>query len=1055
MSSNPNMNKAPQESAPAGADPPPSNLAPQMTSTMGKPEPPPQIIQGTGSIGNPVNLNPYGFTPQLFQGAVCFDAKAIAYEQYIASQKELVVTSGMASNTVFMQLPLDPFGEYTNDFIKSWVAQHRRWAGSLLYEITITGNPLFTGNIGVCWYPNYYPSKLANLSELMKYSYQIFTVTLNSTQVFILNDATDRQFWRHTDDTRNFETAKDRPHLIFWVMTTVVNAMEPTAQIRIRLASKLPNLLDAKMMKCIPFMVSDPVANPRSIGPTPNRIEGMPFNQVFPNTKISSMFMSTDGIQTLPKIALPKIDLMKPEFSWQSDYPFFGGAVFPDTVNKRAVTSSYTGSIVGADSIRYAMITGEVPELTLSKIAQDKGFINITSKADTWLTDITTVTFVSKYLTIFTKRNISVNLLVYEKDGFKITVNQMTSLLTSEGEAYVLAYTFTFPSNSLTYAQYCGIPNLSPPSVATIPHSNVLGPLLSQTGLSVLPTSWIRLGFTRRLPMAVTSSNDIAPTFNDSVDIREYFEDLAQEAPSPTSILQFSLVDPESKSTVAVVRYLPTRGCFVISSLMPSYYKRSLVDTSTLLFNEVGFVNSSSDLLPTDLSTWANRATAQYSQKLDDATAQFSMQLQHSNSETIAHAMVAAGLDAFASGAISTAEDLPAFMNFDDDSFTGGSHSVTSSPIYNPGDFEQYWNDVCPSYNRYEYLSEATTGNGPGWSYFDNETASDYGGEMASQVHAEETSPEPLPTEDTHSEPSLEDSITANKMENLVNDQDLSLSDNANNSVGPPRYPFGGTSSFKFQLPEMDNFMKKQMKMALIWAGANYVFSQAHGGVSSMISAGNSDYQQYSQQSHENNMQNRQFQHDSDMLHQQQSYGWGTELLHAGEGVVNTLTGGVFGLVSHGMDDYTQSNMNAANVSNEQAMNIANNQTKISMNNANITAQESMNNANLANERSMNTQNIAAKVGMNNSDIASHEKMNAMNNQTSLTNTTKTVLGGIAQAATGGAAGVISSGIDDLTKVYMQKQQYNNQSALMTQHMNQSMYAMGQAAPALSMATQA
>lgn len=1010
--SNPNLQKAPVENVVPTAGTVPAGLSPQMTTTMGKPEPPPQVIQGSGSIGNPVNLNPYGLVPQMNQGAICFDLKAVAYEQFIAAQKEIIVTSGMSENSIFAQIPLDPTGEYVNDFIKSWTLSHNRWSGPLLFEITNTGNPLFTGMLGVGWYPTKYPGKLAKLSEVQKYSYQIFSVTLNSTQTFVLNDATDRQFYRWTDDSRNAEPVDRRPHLVFWIMTTIVNPMEPVAQIRIRISSKLPNMLDAKRFGCAPFLVADPQANQIVPGPTPSRLEGLTFGQVFPYALVKQHYMFTDGIQTLPARVLPTSPSLTTEFEWSTGTPFIGGAVYPDNVNKRPVVSSFTTGVF-QDSIRYVIVLGDLDAREMSQVAQSPNFVNIANDPDKWLTLSENAIFISEVTPIYVKRNLTVDLLVYEKDSYKMVLKQQTSMLTQAGAVFVLCYEYNIPSNSLTYAQYSGVPNTSPPNLPKIPHSDVTGPITYSTGLTVLPSSWIRLAITRAEVTGVSSPNDIAPTTLDSTDILMYFDQLVQEHSVPESVLQFSLVDPESKGVVCVVRYLPTRRAFVLSSNSINYYAVNLTDISQLLFSGVGFVDSSSALPQSDLSTWSSRRSGNFKEM---------MRSVRYSAESRA-ALAAEGMEALESGEMAAAEDIPSY-------------------------------EECMANEKVDYNFR---------NQIDNMHPEDY----------KETMPEPDTW--TYDPPQY----TKPTYKNVANSP---------------------TSAPETHIPKEDNVLRD----ALIYGTINYAFAQARGNVANGIhnawedwetkggstmqknSFEHEDTMQQGQFQHDKEMQQGQFQHETDMqnagfqnsrdiLHNQQQYDWKHTLLEGAESVVNTATGGLFGLAGSAVTSYGNYKTTQAHDAAAQAMEsqqLQSNQQIAAAHDASdrsiaqghdatniaIAAGQNATQAKIAQGHDETNMSIAAGQDATNRSIAEgHDKssiaVGAGHDAAQLGASKISALGNVASAATGGAFGLVTNALNDATKIYTQKQDFENRSKLMTQGANQEIYAAGQSSPALSMAS--
>lgn len=112
----------------------------------------------------------------------------------IDSDVQYQYTDDTKEGSIIFQIPYDPTSAFVNPYIRQYVGQHERYAGPLLFRVTIVGNQTFSGLIGMAWQPKRVDGNIARVSELMKYSYYAENITLPSNKVMVLHDARNSSF---------------------------------------------------------------------------------------------------------------------------------------------------------------------------------------------------------------------------------------------------------------------------------------------------------------------------------------------------------------------------------------------------------------------------------------------------------------------------------------------------------------------------------------------------------------------------------------------------------------------------------------------------------------------------------------------------------------------------------------------------------------------------------------------------------------------------------------------------------------------------------------------
>lgn len=262
-------------------------------------------------------------------GAVCFDIKDLAYSQFLDCNQQFVITDDTPPGSVLVQIPYDPLGEWINPYIKQYVSQHERYTGSLLFRITIVGNPTFSGLIGVAWQPRRVTTPTVDISEMQKYSYYGVTVELPSNKVIVLNDARQDLFWRSTNDTSDIN---NRPHLVVFTMLSLVSPLREGIQTRIRIASKLSHGGIDDGIGRNAFQVALPVIRTAQVATTGVLSQATRLADLVPEFAGVHTYMYTDG-RAQGGRGTP-LDMTKQIYGSTTDaFKLFSFDVFPDTGN--------------------------------------------------------------------------------------------------------------------------------------------------------------------------------------------------------------------------------------------------------------------------------------------------------------------------------------------------------------------------------------------------------------------------------------------------------------------------------------------------------------------------------------------------------------------------------------------------------------------------------------------------------------------------------------------------------------------------------------------------
>jgi hypothetical protein len=578
-------------------------LAPQLVSTAGIPEPPPQTLSATGSVGPVVRLNPYGPDNRLDQGAIVFSYPDLIYDQFMEVQTQFEITDDTEPGTILLQIPYDPLSPYMNKYIRKYASLHSRYAGDILIRCFMIGNATYSGTLMWFWYPTKYQGRIAQFEDAQKYAYKTQSVVMPSVEEHVLGDARQMYFYRTTSET----DIESRPHLVLAVHTSVVSPLREGIKVRLRIATRLASGTDAKMGKmCKPFMFADPQVDSITPGPPAAGLNGKTFAEVFPNFKISPLYLELDGTTTIGKYSYMDGDDAK-FFTLNMIMPALAGGVFADANNKRLVSSNLLTAIVENDKLRVVTIIHQLPVAIQKAISTDSAFDTVTT-GDNWLTSVTNMAYLTGHVDVRVSRVNSTSLQLFKDPNstFEIDLVTQVSCVTDHGKLVVSAFECTVPSNDLKYAAMCGVPDTPQGSPVVFPYNPVLGPVALSTGLINYPSNWIGVKMVTTDSTVVNSKDEIAPSdFTDPV-IVEQFNELAKGV-GPEMVLQFDLQDPVSKTRVVTLRYLANLNEFVVNSNDVVAYRLYPGKLRNLVFANFGVIPTATSFPLSDVSFWPKR----------------------------------------------------------------------------------------------------------------------------------------------------------------------------------------------------------------------------------------------------------------------------------------------------------------------------------------------------------------------------------------------------------------------------------------------------------------
>lgn len=560
-------------------------------------------------------LNPIGPPPMLSFGAIDFDIKTLAYSQYVDTDLDISWTENLLKGTILAQIPYDPTSQYANKYMRAWVNLHERYAGDILIRVTVLGNPLYSGYLGIGWVPKFQTGTTVQLSDMMTYSYIGKGVTEPFTTIQKLGDARKDHFFREVGDT----DVQNRPHLVIFPMITVQNPLKDGVTVRMLIGSKFMNPAEAAAYSGIPFMAVKPVV-----------------------TELPNYGTNTSVVQTgTPGYAGLSVMNLIPEIKAYTDGP----TCHTDTSNGyNFIYSDEVLNSAGVGCKRFGNISNPIPmnpsDVALTDTPQydwpNEDEIPNTYRANHFMhisgsispEDFTDMMleygednverFISKIrtkrypeLVAVTSCDIKQYFGAYTSNAFyRLALWESFKIVSTFGTIVIKHYImYSAPppntSGGLLTAYHMSLALFG--KVLKAPVFHVDGTSIYFQNATALPLGTKALVFTSIPPSALTIDNYRSPTaMNDSRFVSMMLTSLPAYD-KDTHVAEVTFIDPRTLKTVLVARYEKETG-FYIREDAGSFYKVCPLELQQLSFY-VRVMAKSSDFPTTDTYNWVARTS--------------------------------------------------------------------------------------------------------------------------------------------------------------------------------------------------------------------------------------------------------------------------------------------------------------------------------------------------------------------------------------------------------------------------------------------------------------
>ncbi|APG77455.1 hypothetical protein [Hubei tetragnatha maxillosa virus 5] len=609
---------------PAGVNPQPTQVTPAMTQ-------PGEAVMANIQLAQTDTLNPVGAPNMLAVGAITFDIKSLIYEQYLDSDIEYEVTDDVESGSIIAQIPYAVNSSFVNRYILAYSRLHERYAGAIMFRITVIGNPTFSGAIGMAWYPRAIQEPIARISELQKYAYSAEGVTLPFNKIHILHDGRQELFYRSTNETVD----GNRPHLILFVMLSIQSALREGIRTRMRIASKLANGADPN-----PFHFANPELElPFPDSPTPpgtTTSSVSQFGTVFPQINNKRMFLYTDGVYASPEhfddeipvfsTIVRNLNLHAGVGEQGAPMPSLGVAQEWDDLNFGGEWPGYSiptsgASRTGASLAFTSTLNSRNTALLLRALPSpvSDGTRQVT------LANWRMFSFYTQYDTPFlATHGIQIHSVTGSDTTYALPSNfsgrhhqasGWRKIITDKGVMIVHLILHAFTSgvqvgqNMIMEFEPSGVyptpqdPNRTPNYPYLLIEEQFM---FARPSAVALPPGYKRLVFSNMEPSAVVIPGFNYATASNEPVLKKWFQERAINLPS-TQALQFRLIDRISTRAIATVRYLQELDTFVINSNDPISYRALRTNIENIDITTPVAINRTLDFAYSDTMDWESR----------------------------------------------------------------------------------------------------------------------------------------------------------------------------------------------------------------------------------------------------------------------------------------------------------------------------------------------------------------------------------------------------------------------------------------------------------------
>lgn len=575
---NPDLNEMAQQAMAPASVSNQGGSAPQATSTIGTPVPPPQVIQATGNASATTNLNPFGPRNEMQQGAIMLDIPGSCYTTYVQRPTPIEVTDGSVPWSVIAQIPYDPMSDFMGKLCRTYASLHDRYNGSIMVQLSVQGNAIFSGSIIVGWVPKKLQKTIATPEDVQLIAYKIMAVNCNSIEEYVLNDARKSGYYRE-----HGESVDDRPHLVICVHTPIQSALKPGIFVSIQVATRFAGQQDA-LKGASPFYLSLPRAEPYTPTSTSSVFSGRALKEIFPHMGLSGADyrMCVDGGATVQG----------------TDFENAKGRHFRTFVSLVSTLDPYDERpcpIVQCQNNVFVFVYSDTTYTGIQDLVH-----NATDLKTQSIEDI--ITYLSEPSSFLTGLVARINKSVLSWSGG--TIHAQIDVLAAIGRITAWVYQGTSDQKVVKF------PVENDGDHYKYPYSSVLGVTNYSSGaISGLPLNWRNVTISSE-PVTTVQAADVAPsTYMDSI-IQQVIEGEAAKLPEG-NVIQFDLQDPESRSRVATLRWSKKRNALVMSTADLTRFALYPSDVSQLVVGNWSSVVEASSFPLTTLTQWASRTPAQ------------------------------------------------------------------------------------------------------------------------------------------------------------------------------------------------------------------------------------------------------------------------------------------------------------------------------------------------------------------------------------------------------------------------------------------------------------
>lgn len=612
-------------SIPSMQNPVPLSVAPAMHENPGS------TLGAYEILADVETYNTSGPPNMLSAGAIAFDLKDLVYNQFMDCDTMYTFTDDTKDGSIIFQIPYSPASDFINPYIKQYVSLHERYAGDLMFRLTLVGNQTFSGLVGISWQPSKIAGDTIKVSEAQKYSYAATTVNEMWNKGYTLKDARQDLFWRSVKAENPKEEAL-RPHLVFFVLMNAQSPLREGISVRLRVASKLcPNFQVAN-----PTLPATPPTGPdsRAFGirdNQPGRLIGSPIIPTLvrpialqnvkkfylcmdgntwkrePTNAIATDYQMTNWETENGKWPVTQIVTHGDEMIWQPrsymrnglDIIFYDLSHATSMLTEMNIKTVGEGEVIGINKTALAFPVALNKLLFTGKVTYPATFFKEIMDSQEYKDagGLTTPISYTEMLVPEPPKTIKIGLLDVEVASFRhfyITTSSGSvsfgSITIKQGDIPIDPDDILFNYNEFT---------------STLTQVNNVG---NYDDVEAMPTGWRSIVISADVPFVYNEAARQSSMFNHPTLLS--LIDYMGFTISPSQCLQFSLGDMESGRDMAYIRYFPDRRAFAINAGYSTlFYGTSARPVERMYITSIGIIERTNDFpeTPVDQSFMDNQ----------------------------------------------------------------------------------------------------------------------------------------------------------------------------------------------------------------------------------------------------------------------------------------------------------------------------------------------------------------------------------------------------------------------------------------------------------------